>query len=141
MKIGEKLMGIHLKSVLLALIGTFAMLPGSVHAQVALVDHDGWKVNLSGFVEMDSFFDTTRSFTEVVGNNPVARPGTLSGETGRTQLTLRNTRFAFNVIPPTVEDWKTRGYLEMDFLGYDPSVSTSQSESAFYSNPSLRIRH
>ena len=116
-------------------------------AEVNLVDHEGWKVGLGGFIEFDSFYDTTRSYVETVGNGPVARKATLDGDNGRTQFSLRNSRFFFSVEAPPVDGWKTRGYLETDFLGYDPAPKSSNvgsgaiSENAFFTNPTLRIRH
>src|SRR5690348_5604246 len=81
-------------------------------ASVTLLDKDQWKFLFGGFVEMDAFSDSTRSFTEVVGNNPVARSNTLAGDNGWTQFSLRNSRFSFSVLPPVTDDWKTKGYLE-----------------------------
>jgi hypothetical protein len=113
-------------------------------AEITLYDQNSWQVKFGGFVELDTFYDTTRSFTEVVGAAPVARKGTLDGENGRTQFSIRNTRLSVNVIAPEVSGWKSNGYIETDFLGYDPSVNssgTSNSESGFYTSPSLRVRH
>lgn len=111
------------------------------HATVTLLEKDEWKVMMSGFVEMDNILDSRRSLTEVAGSAPIDRPGTLAGDNGRLQSSLRNSRFAFTVLPPMQSDWKIKGYLEMDFLGYNPAPSTSQSESAFFTNPTLRLRH
>jgi hypothetical protein len=115
---------------------------------VTLVDQNNWHVGLGGFVEFDSFYDTTRSFVETVGDGPVARKGTFDGNDGRTQFSIRNTRLSLNILAPVVDEWKTRGYIETDFLGYDPSANANgtsntvpNSEAGFYSNPTLRIRH
>ena len=116
-------------------------------ADVTLLDKDDWKVNFSGFVEFDAFSDSVRSFTEVVGSNPVDRPDTANGMSGRTQFSMRNSRLAFGVLPPKMGNWKTRAYLEMDFLGYDPSINAdatkgaTNSEGSYYTNPTLRMRH
>jgi hypothetical protein len=123
-----------MKKILAALLCIWAATPA--HAAVNLVDKDEWKVDFSGFAEFDSFFDTRKSFTEVLGNSPVAR---LNGEKGRLQDSVRNSRLGFNVAAPVVDDWKARGYVELDFLGYN-SVSTS-SEASLFNNPNARIRH
>ena len=116
----------------------------SAFAEITLYDQNNWKVGLGGFVEFDTMYDTTRSLTEVVGNTAIAKKGTFNGDNGRTQFSLRNTRLSFNIQAPVADGWKSRGYLETDFLGYDPSVAasgTTNSESSFYSNPTLRLRH
>ena len=128
---------------LLALTFGLIASPG-VKAEVTLLDKDEWKINFSGFVELDAFTDSTRSLTEVVGGNPVDRPDTANGMSGRTQFSMRNSRLAFGVLAPKYGGWATKGYIEMDFLGYDPAVSTTgttNSEGAYYTNPTLRIRH
>ena len=110
---------------------------------VTLADKDGWKVSFGGFVELDTFVDTTRSFYEVGGNRPIARGGTYQGDEGKTIFSIRNSRLAFDVVAPKTGDWMSRGYIEMDFLGYDPdpnSTTVVNSEAAFFTNPTLRIR-
>lgn len=109
-------------------------------ASVTLLDKDDWKILMGGFVEVDTIYDSTRSFVETIGNNPVSKPSTVKGDNGQTQISIRNTRLAFTVLPPTQNDWKTKGYFELDFLGYDPLVPAT-TEAAFYSNPTMRIRH
>ena len=114
------------------------------HAEVTIFDQNDWKVGFGGFVEFDAIYDTTRSLVETVGSTPIARKGTFDGDNGRTQFSLRNSRLSFNVQAPMVDGWKTRGYIEGDFLGYDPQPSAtppSTSESAFFANPTFRIRH
>jgi hypothetical protein len=114
------------------------------HAEVVILEQNGWKVGMGGFVEFDTIYDNTRSFLETAGNAAVARKGTFSGDNGRTQFSLRNSRLSFNVQVPETEGWKSRGFLEADFLGYDPNPASANfpanSESAFYSNPTNRIR-
>lgn len=123
-------------------------------ASVTLLDRDDWKVQMGGFVELDTINDSTRSFLEVVGNNPVASGG-FAGNNGRTQFSIRNTRLAFTVLPPPQTDWRTEGYLEFDLFGYQPDAGLGTSanpstgvagtfgntESLLYTNPALRIRH
>src|SRR4051812_21094156 len=128
----------------LALTLTFLFSPIKANASVTLLDKDEWKVMLSGFAETDMINDNTRSLTEVAGNNPVDRLNSLAGDNGRTQFSVRNSRFAFTVLPPLQHDMKVKGYLEFDLLGYDPGVSTTQptnTEASFYTNPTLRVRH
>jgi hypothetical protein len=112
---------------------------------VTLLDHDEWKVLMTGFIETDMIEDTTQSFKEVIGNGPVLRAGTVGADNGMLAVSDRNSRFAFTMLPPSTEDYKSKGYFEFDFLGYDPSISASSaptnSQASFYSNPSLRIRH
>lgn len=109
------------------------------HANVTLLDKDDWKVGMYGFAESDAIFDSTRSFTEVIGNVPAARPGTLSGDNGRTQFSIRNSRLGFTVAAPKAGDWATRGVMEFDFLGFDGG--TAVNEAATFNNPNLRARH
>ena len=113
-------------------------------AAVSLLDKDDWKISMGGFVELDAIVDSTRSFTEVEGNSAVSRDA-VSGQTGRTQMSIRNTRLAFSVEPPTYEEWKTKGYFEFDLLGFDPTPGTPtgapNSEAGFFNNPTFRVRH
>jgi len=132
-------------STLFFFLFSFTVFNTTSHAEVAIYNQDGWKVGFVGFVEFDSITDTTRSFLETVGNGAVARKNSFNGDNGRTQFSLRNSRLAFNILAPEVDGWKTRGFFENDFLGYDPNPantnSPANSESAFYSSPTLRIRH
>ena len=108
------------------------------YSAIALVEkEDGWKVELSGFVAPTFIYDTTKSFAEVIGNAPVLPP---NGQKGRTQFSLRNSRFAFNIIAPAVNDWKSRGYFEFDLAGYN-LAPPNNSEASFSNNPTFRIRH
>ena len=71
------------RSLAIAFSLFFLGLSASSHATITLVEKDDWKVLTSGFVEMDAFRDSRRSFTEVIANSPVDRPGTFSGDNGR----------------------------------------------------------
>ena len=125
-----------------ALLLSFA--PSAAKAEIVLVDQNNWKLTTQGFVEMDIFNDSTRSYREIEGNNPVARTdaaGKGDGLHGRTQYSMRNSRLAFGLAAPSSENWKTRGYYEMDFQGFDPAPGATNSESAFYGNGGLRTRH
>src|ERR1700679_3151259 len=110
-----------MKKVYLLLASLFAafMAFSPAHAAQTLLDKDDWHIQLSGFVEFDSITDTTRSLLETPGNTPIDRAGTFNGSNGRTQFSIRNSRFALDVNAPPVDGVKSRGYLEMDFLGYD----------------------
>jgi hypothetical protein len=121
------------------LISVAAFSISSAYASQTLLEKDDWTIKLSGFVEFDSITDTTRSLVETPGNTPIDRAGTFSGSNGRTQFSIRNSRFALDVNAPPVDGVKSRGYLEMDFLGYDNSPP-NVSEAAFFNNPSLRVR-
>ncbi|MDR3607169.1 MAG: hypothetical protein P4M08_07305 [Oligoflexia bacterium] len=123
----------------------------SAHATISLLDKDDWKVSMGGFVETDGIMDSTRSFREVIGNAPVSTSGATGGD-GRTQFSIRNSRLAFTLDAPVVDGWTSKGYLEFDLLGFDPqntsaaksSVGASganQSESSYFTNPTLRVRH
>ena len=111
------------------------------HADVTLLDQNEWRFLAGGFVELEMFADSSRSFTEVVGDAPVARNGTLAGDNGRTEFSVRNSRLDFSILPPAGESWKTKGYLEFDLLGYEanPGVN-SQSESNYFVNATFRLR-
>ena len=103
---------------------------------------DDWKLNFIGNIESALIYDNTSSFREPTINSPVARPGTQLGDNGRTQLSLRPTRFAFILTPPNMEEVKQQSVLAFDFLGYNPSPSSTapaNSETAFYVNSSLRL--
>ena len=131
-----------MKKQLLATVTLCALLGSSVsHAATTIMEKDDWKVQMYGFIEADAVNDSTRSFTEVIGNAPVSRPGTYNGDNGRTMFSARNSRLGFILLPPVQDDWKSKGVFEFDFLGYEPSVGSGVSESAFYQNPTLRIRH
>jgi hypothetical protein len=130
---------------------TVLLLGATAQAEITLYDHDEWKFLTSGFVEADTMVDSTRSFREVTANAPVERNDGAKGSTlangsnGRTQFSIRNSRLAFTVLAPETDGWKSKGYFEFDLLGYDPAPTSngtsSNSESSFYNNPTMRIRH
>src|SRR6185437_14115114 len=89
-------------------IGIFLLpLCKTASASVSLVDTDQWKVKMGGFIETDTINDSTRSFSEKIGNAPVARPDTLSGTNGREQFSVRNSRLGFDIIAPEQDGWKS----------------------------------
>ena len=99
-----------------------------------------------GFVETDVIHDSTQSFSEQSANGLVARGDTPAGQSGRTELSIRNSRFGFRVKAPEQDGLRLSGQLEMDFfagqvgVGY-PAGAGQQSETSFYENPLLRVRH
>lgn len=108
------------------------------------MEKDGWAAKFGGFVETDLIWDTTRAYDETQGNRTVPKTTDFINQHGRGQFSLRNSRLAFGVEAPEACGFKTRGWIEGDFLGYDPSLSTAaptNSEAGFFNNPTFRIRH
>jgi hypothetical protein len=101
------------------------------------VESGGWGVSLYGFVELDTMYDTTRSFDASQTNNTIARPHTYAGDNPREQFTVQNSRFGFEMHAPDVGSVKTSGVLEMDFFG----ANSSPTENSLYANQILRLRH
>ena len=115
-----------------------------------------WTTTLYGFAEGDYIYDTTQSFNDAAGNAQIVRPNgaaaplpapqtTYAGNNGRTQFSIRNSRFGLRVKVPGTESVRTSGMLEMDFLGsqsigYPPAVG-QVSEQAYFTSPLLRVRH
>ena len=130
-----------LSAVLAALF--FATPSTSFARELRLFDHDGWKLSLTGFFELDAISDSTRSFAESANNGPVSRSDTAAGQSGRTQFSIRDSRIGFALVAPDADGWKTKAWLEFDFMGTTPSPGSASgtSESNFYNNPSLRLRH
>ena len=102
-----------------------------------------------GFVESDTIYDTTQSFNDLAGGALVARPGPVAtpppgppthyaADHGRTQFSIRNSRFGFRFGAPEIAKVRTSAQLEFDFLGNQPSGIT---ENAFFTSPTLRVRH
>lgn len=121
--------------VLAALISTPS------YASISLLQNGPLQLTLGGFVELDTIFDNTRSFNEVMGSNPVLRPGTVNGSNGRMDMSVRNSRFYLQVDHHEAGGMKTRGYMEFDFLGFDPAPGTAgNTEASFFTNPTLRLR-
>ncbi len=101
------------------------------------VEGGGWSVSLYGFAELDTMYDTTRSFSDGAGNNTLARPHTYAGDNPELQMSVRNSRFGFDMRAPDVGKVKTSGVLEMDFFG----SQASSTEGDLFTNPTLRLRH
>jgi hypothetical protein len=123
-----------------------------------------WATTIYGFVEADTIFDTTQSFNDIVGNAQVARGGTFAGSNNRLQFSIRNSRLGFRMKAPEVAGIRTSAMLEMDLLGNQlpvgpnnanaPTATTAggpvaagstgsgtDTESQFFTNPAMRVRH
>jgi hypothetical protein len=106
-----------------------------------------WAVTFYGYIEADAIVDTTRSYDERIGSSLVARSDTYEGRQGRTQFSIRNTRFGLKFQSPTIGGIKPSAVIETDFYGpkEDPSNSTSTTfttvERDYYDAAVLRIRH
>jgi hypothetical protein len=99
-----------------------------------------WKLTIYGFAEFDAMTDSTRSFGDSINSNVLVHSGTQAGSDGRTQVTIRNTRFGVKGIAPEIDGIKTSGVFEGDFFGYDPNPPAT-SEAGFFNNPTFRVRH
>ncbi len=142
-----KNIGLLCTSTLLALcLSSFAKAENEgVTKDVATRNHEGWKIDWNGYTELDSFYDSTRTFTEQSNNAPITPPGTAGGggDSGRTQMSVRQSRLIMRLGMPDAEGWKMRGYFEGDFLGFDPTPGNAtvvQSEQNFYMAPTFRLR-
>ena len=113
-----------------------------------------WSTTVYGFAETDLILDSTESFNDIAGNGQVARPdgplpipaneqNTYPGNHGRTQMSVRNSRLGLRLRAPETHGVRASGLIEADFEGYlpTPSATAGPTESQFFSNPSLRIRH
>jgi hypothetical protein len=124
--------------------GIFAFLAstasGQAIANVVLYEKETVKFYTGGYAALDMFSDTTQGIEEIVGSTPVARPGTVAGETGRTIFSSRSSRFALGVMTSR-GSLKTKAHIEADFLGYQPPVGGGVNEAGYYQNPTLRLRH
>lgn len=111
---------------------------------IDLMEKDGWQFKFNGLAVGYMYNDSSRNMTETPGNPAIARQGTPDGDNGRTVFSSRASRFGFTAIAPeTASGWKTKGFLEADFMGYDPvpGSTAGNSESSWLTNPTLRIRH
>src|SRR4051812_30294486 len=84
-----------------------------------------WSLTFYGIIEADYIIDSTRSYDERVGSLLVARSDTFEGRHGRSQFSIRNTRFGMNVQSPTSGAFRPSARLEADFYGPRPTDSTS----------------
>jgi len=109
-----------------------------------------WAVTIFGVVQADYIFDTTRSYNDYIGSTLVARSDVYEGTVGRTQFSMRNTRFGFTLDAPAIGGVTPSAVLQGDFSGNQPGVpyvppGTSGppviSENAYYNSPTFRVRH
>jgi hypothetical protein len=106
-----------------------------------------------GFVEMDALLSSTQSFgNDFAGNTQVARPNTFAATHGRLTFTTRDSRLGFRLSAPAPAGVTATAVFEGDFLGSEPGIfqntggtapvaGTTNSEAAFFVNPTFRIRH
>jgi hypothetical protein len=136
---------------------------GATHAgEASTLVLGKWATTIYGFVEGDTIYDSTQSFSDAAGNAQVLRPsgntapfvsnlsglppGTAqplqptqgyAGSHGQMLFSVRNSRLGLRLRPPGTESVHTSALLEMDFLGNQPSVS----QSSYFTSPTMRIRH
>jgi hypothetical protein len=109
-----------------------------------------WAITFLGVVQADYITDTTRSYNESIGGSLVARSDTLEGTVGRTQFSMRNTRFGVVLDAPAVGGVTPAAVLQGDFAGNQPGVPyvppgqagpSPIPENLYYGSPTFRIRH
>lgn len=110
-----------------------------------------WAATLYGFVEADNIWDSTRAFNDAAGAGQVPRGSTQAGQNGRFTMAIRNSRLGFRLKAPEVGGVRASAVIETDFLGTqlpvaNPTpgvtpVNPAGTESAFFTNPTLRARH
>jgi hypothetical protein len=118
---------------------------GALTSKVNALQKQGLSVEVHGFVQQDVINDSTQSFNETVGDASVAKNGTVAGDNGYTQYSLRNSRIDF-LAKSDFGGWATKGYMEGDFLGNGnalayPAGAGQETEQKFFNQPILRLRH
>jgi hypothetical protein len=98
-----------------------------------------WQATIYGFIEADAINDSTRSYTDAIGNSLVARSEFIEGQRGRTQFSIRNTRLGFALASPVIGGVRPSAVLEADFFGNQPSPPAT-SEAVYFNSPTLRLR-
>lgn len=99
-----------------------------------------WSLTFYGIIEADYIVDSTRSYDERIASSLVARSDTFEGRHGRSQFSIRNTRFGMNFQSPTSGAFRPSARLEADFYGPKPTDSTTP-ERDYFDAPTFRIRH
>jgi len=130
-------------------VGKFSLIFLSIILQSILASadrsHDGWDIHFNGYLQLDTIFDTTRTYIEQLNNSPVAVAGTVAGDNGNTKMSARQSRMYLKLNMPDEAGWKTKGWLEWDFQGYDPNpqgpTGGAQSEQSFFISPTFRMRN
>jgi hypothetical protein len=97
----------------------------------------GWQMGFYGWVELDTIYDTTQSFSETVLNQNISRPNTIAGDNPRYQATPKDSRIGYKVAAPAFGDLKASAQMEADFFGVVPSNAT-QDQSYTYAGIRLR---
>jgi hypothetical protein len=113
-------------------------------ATLTLLDDGTTKLTLFGSLELDSMWDSTRSFTDTTANLAVQRTTSDAYQASRFQLSNRDSRF-FLQLDTSSGGWHLEGVVAMDFLGFDPTPGnggtsvTSTTLGSFYMNPTPRL--
>ncbi len=118
---------------------------GALTSKVNALEKKGPAVEIHGFVQQDVINDSTQSFNETVGDGKVAQNGTVAGDNGYTQYSLRNSRISL-LAKDTFGGWATKGYIESDFLGNGNALgyagaAGTETEQKFFNQPIFRLRH
>lgn len=110
-----------------------------------------WAITFFGVIQTDYIADSTRSYNEIIGGTLVAPAYSYEGDVGRTQFSMRNTRFGVLLDAPAIGGVTPSAVLQGDFAGNQPGVPYvvpgmggdlgTVSENAFYNSPTFRIRH
>jgi hypothetical protein len=100
-------------------------------------DKSKFMFHANGFIQLDTFHDSTRSLTEIPGNNPIELSTTSAGANGRTQMSARASRLRLTIDGPAMGSWSTQGVMEWDFFSSQPAGT----ENNFFSTCLPRIRH
>ena len=93
-----------------------------------------------GVAELAAIFDSTRSYTEVTGNGPIAPANTSEGSGGRFQFSPRDSRLGLGLETEESSGLRTRTYVEFDLAGYAPAPGAGNSEANFYQSGTARAR-
>jgi hypothetical protein len=103
-----------------------------------------------GALKGDFAYDTTESYSDLMGNAPVQRPGgtplapppapqiTYSGDHQRMQFSVHDSRFGLRIRAPESGGVRTSGLLEFDLFGQLPPTAT---EAATFDSSLPRVRH
>jgi len=100
-----------------------------------------WSLTFYGFIEANYIVDTTRSYDERIGSSLVARDDTFDGRHGRTQFSIRNSRFGMKFQSPTSGAFRPSAVLEADFYGPKPAEGSKTPERDYFDAAMFRIRH
>jgi len=112
-----------------------------------------WATSVYGFVQTDFLFNSTQSYgSDFSANFQVARPGSYGAVHPRLVFTARDSRLGFRLSAPAPAGFNVTAVFEGDFLGSEPGIfqntggtapvaGTTNSEAAFFLNPTFRIRH